>query len=120
MGSESTIQFYGLHCLYKPAIAKDKLFILTYFLCIRKKEQSQTLKMAKNRFCLEIRMLCPTSGKHEFPPLRVMHISTACPGGTPPGHPRTLKKHDSNALIPPPSPGKCVSQTALPLGLRIK
>ena len=50
----------------------------------------------------------------------LMHISTACPGGTPPGHPRTLKKHDSNALIPPPSPGKCVSQTALTLGLRIK
>jgi hypothetical protein len=43
-----------------------------------------------------------------------MHISTACPGGHP------LKKHDSNTLIPPPSPGKCVSQTALPLGLRIK
>jgi hypothetical protein len=50
----------------------------------------------------------------------IMHISTACPGGTPPGHPGTLKKHDSNALIPPFSPGKCVSQTAIPLGLRIK
>jgi hypothetical protein len=49
-----------------------------------------------------------------------MHISTACPGGTPPGHPGTLEKHDSNALITPLSPGKCVSQTALPLGLRIK
>jgi hypothetical protein len=50
----------------------------------------------------------------------IMHISMACPGGTPPGHPGTLKKYDSNALIPPPSPRKCVSQTALPLGLRIK
>ena len=37
--------------------------------------------------------------------LWLMHISTACPGGTPPGHPGTLKKHDSNTLIPPPSPG---------------
>jgi hypothetical protein len=44
------------------------------------------------------------------------HINSL-PWGYTPG---TLKKHDSNALIPPPSPGKCVSQTALPLGLRIK
>jgi hypothetical protein len=44
------------------------------------------------------------------------HINSL-PGGYTPG---TLKKHDSNTLIPPPSPGKCVSQTALPLGLRIK
>ena len=38
------------------------------------------------------------------------HIN-GLPWGYTPG---TLKKHDSNALIPPPSPGKCVSQTAPP------
>ena len=30
----------------------------------------------------------------------IMYISTACPGGTPPGHPGTLKKHDSNPSLP--------------------
>ena len=49
------------------------------------------------------------------------HIN-GLPWGYTPGTPRDFEKTDSksNALIPPPSPGKCVSQTAFPLGLRIK
>ncbi len=46
----------------------------------------------------------------------LMHLSTACPGGTPPGHPGTLKKLDSNTTIPLPSPRKCGNKSAPPRG----